>query len=180
MAGIKSTLELAMERTGKIEISEKDKVEIRHREIAQKVNGLYHRYREGSLSLNDIQKEILRTDENTAKIAREGLLSRWIEDLSLTDDDDRLLKGIEALRGRNADEAREDVHRLRAQYRKQRDELIEKTASQLTEALRKEGIEGSAVDPHVEASPDWNEESKRLDQTFGDRLEEIRKRLSAL
>lgn len=102
MAGIKSTLELAMERSGKIGISEKDKMEIRHREIAQKVNGLSHRYLEGVLTLNEILKEIQKMEENAAQTAREALLSRWIESLSFEEDDDRLLKGIEVLRGRNA------------------------------------------------------------------------------
>jgi len=40
MAEIKSTLELAMERTKKITISEKEREEIKRKRIEKKVNGL--------------------------------------------------------------------------------------------------------------------------------------------
>jgi len=49
MGEIKSSLELAMERTKKIAISEKEREEIKRREIDQKVNALSNRYREGHL-----------------------------------------------------------------------------------------------------------------------------------
>ena len=47
MAEIKSTLELALERTKKIAISEKEKEEIRRKKLLEKATGLFHRYREG-------------------------------------------------------------------------------------------------------------------------------------
>jgi len=45
MAEIKSTLEIALERTKKITISEKEKEEIRQKKLLEKAKGLFHRYR---------------------------------------------------------------------------------------------------------------------------------------
>ena len=89
MGEIKSTLELAMERTKKIAISEKEKEEIKQKEVLQKATSLFHRYREGHLPLNDILKEIERMEKKTAIMVKEILLSQWIDALSLNDDDER-------------------------------------------------------------------------------------------
>jgi len=83
MAEIKSTLELAMERTKKIAISKEERKEIKQKEILHKINGLFRRYMEGHLSLNEILKEIERMDEKTRPTAKEILLSQWIDALSL-------------------------------------------------------------------------------------------------
>ena len=42
-----------MERTKKIAISEKEKEEIKQKEVLQKATSLFHRYREGHLPLNE-------------------------------------------------------------------------------------------------------------------------------
>ena len=82
MGEIKSTLELAMERTKKFAISEKEKEEIKQKESLQKVTRLFHRYREGHLSLNEILKEIKKMEKKTATMVKELLLSQWIDALS--------------------------------------------------------------------------------------------------
>ena len=56
MGEIKSTLELAMERTKRFSVSAKEKDEIKQKEALRKATGLFHRYREGHLSLNDVLK----------------------------------------------------------------------------------------------------------------------------
>jgi len=60
MGEIKSTLELAMEKTKKFAISEKEKEEMKQKEVLQKATGLFHRYRNGLLPLNEILKQIER------------------------------------------------------------------------------------------------------------------------
>ena len=69
---IKSTLELAMERTRKFAISEKEKEEMKQKEVLKKATSLSHRYREGYLSLNDILKQIEKMEKKTRK--------RWASD----------------------------------------------------------------------------------------------------
>ena len=99
MAEIKSTLELAMERTRKMVISEEEREAIKRKEILQKVDGLFHRYREGHLPLNEVLREIDRMDDKTSLSAKEILLRKWIDELSLNDEDERLIRGMELLKG---------------------------------------------------------------------------------
>ena len=180
MAEIKSTLELAMERTKKMDISEKEREEIKQKEILQKVTGLFHRYKESHLPLNEILKEIERMDEKIGKRVKKGLLAQWINALSLNDEDENLLKGIESLKQRELDDARKKLNHLFSQYRRKKEKVKQELKAQLAEALRREGIDGSAVEPNIEVSELWKKECEKLDHLYKTKMEEIKEQLRGL
>jgi len=177
---IKSSLELAMERTKKFAISEKEKEEIKQKEILQKATSLFHRYREGYLPLYEIQKEIDRMEEKAANTVKEALLSRWIGALSLNEEDERLFKGIEWLKERKPEELKQKFLRLLSQYQKEKEGVKEKVQVQLSEILRRDGISGNAVEPKIEGSELWEKEHKKLDHPYQTKLEEIKEQLRSL
>jgi hypothetical protein len=180
MGEIKSTLELAMERTKRFAISEKEKDEIKQKETLRKATGLFHRYREGHLLLNDILKEVERMERKTATAVKEYLLSHWIDALSLDDDNDRILKGVESLKGKSIAEVEQRFDRLFSQYQREKDEVKQKTGVQLVEALKKGGIWGSAVEPKLEGSELWKKENERFVHPYRIKLEEIKEQLRSL
>jgi len=180
MAEIKSALELALERTKKITISEKEKEEIKRKEIMQKVDGLSHRYMEGYLALSEILREIERMDEKTKTMAKEVLLSQWMDALSLKKEGERVLKGVEAMKGRPIDEVKEKFHHLLSQYEEEEERIRKELRAQMAEALRKKGIWGSAVEPNIEANDLRKKEAENLDQRYHAKLEEIKEQLRAL
>jgi len=180
MAEIKSTLELAMERSKKFTISEREKEEIKQREVLQKATGLFHRYREGHLPLNEILREIERMDERSASMVRESLLDRWIDALSLNEDEERLFRGIEALKGKEIVDVKEKFHRLLSQCQEEREKIKEEVRVQLVEALRKEDIYGTAVEPRLEGSSLLEKALGNLDHPYEVELKEIKENLRAL
>jgi len=177
MGEIKSTLELVMERTKKFAISEKEKEEMKQKEVLQKATGLFRRYREGHLSLNEILKQIEKMEKKIAITVKELLLSQWIDALSLDDDDERILKGIESLKQKTIDEVKQKFNHLLAQYLSEKEKVKEKVKVQFTEALRKDSIYGSAVEPNLEKSDLWKKENEKLDQIYKVKLEEIKEQL---
>ena len=180
MGEIKSTLELAMERTKKFAISEKEKEEMKQKEVFQKATSLFHRYREGHLSLNEILKEIERMEKKTAATVKESLLSQWIDALSLDDDNERILKGIESLKQGSTDKVKEKLHPLLSQYRKEKEKIKEVIRGELTEKLKSEKIDGSAVDLKIEGNELWKIEIEKLGQCYKMKLEEIKDQLRGL
>jgi hypothetical protein len=180
MAEIKSTLELAMERTKKIAISEQEREEIKRKETIQEVNGLFHRYREGHLPLHEILKKLERMDRKMRTMAEEFLLSQWVDALSLSEEDERLIKGIEALKGREMDEQRAKMNHLLSQYRNEKEKMNEGIRTRYEDDLRKEGIYGSAVIPNIEGSEIWKKESDKLNHSYTMKLEEIKEQLRSL
>jgi len=180
MGEIKSTLELAMERTKKFALSDKDKEEMKQKEVLQKACSLFHRYRDGHLSLNEVLKEVEKMEGKTATMVKQSLLSQWIDALSLDDDNERILKGIGSFNQRNFDEVKQKFHHLLSQYQEEKETLKEKMRVQLAEALKKEGIYGSAVEPNLEKSDLWKKENEKLDLSYKMKLEEIKQRLRGL
>jgi hypothetical protein len=180
MGEIKSTLELAMERTKHFAISKKEKEEMKQKEVLQKATSLFHRYREGHLSLNEVLKEIERMERRTATTVKEYLLSHWIDALSLDDDDEGIFKGIESLKGRSGDEVKQKFYSLLSQYLGEKEKLKEEARVQFTEVLRKDGICGGAVEPKLEGSELWKKENENLDRSYLIKLDEIKEQLRNL
>jgi hypothetical protein len=180
MAEIKSSLELAMEKTKKFAISEKEKEEIKQKEVLQKATNFFHRYREGHIPLNEILKEIEKMEKKTTITVKEVLLSQWIDSLSLEDDDERTLKGIESLKEQNIDKLKEEFHTLLSQYQDEKEKVKEEVRVQFTEAIRRDGIYGSAVEPKLEGAELWKKENEKLVQSYKKKLEEIKGQLKGL
>jgi len=180
MGEIKSSIELAMERTKKFAISEKEKEEIKQKEVLQKATSLFHRYREGHLPLNNILKEIEKMEKKIAITVKKLLLSQWIDALSLDDDDERIFKGIESLKQRSMDEVKQKFHSLLSQYLSEKEKVKEEVKVQFTEALRKEGIYGNALEPQIEGGELWKKEIEKLSHSYRVKLEEIKEQLRGL
>ncbi len=177
MGEIKSTLELALERSKKFALSDQEKKELKQKEILLKANSLFHRYRDGHFSLNEVLKEIDKMDQKTSKTVKESLLSQWIDALSLEDDPERLFKGIEALKSQSLDEMKMRFQHLLSKYQEERQQVKEKLSTQLEKALRKKGIYGSAVEPNFEKSDLWGKENETLTQSYREELDRIKQEL---
>ena len=180
MGEIKSTLELAMERTKKFAISEKEKEEMKQKEVLQKATRLFYGYRDGHLPLNEILKQIERMEKKTATTVKKNLLSQWVNALSLDDEEERILKGIESLEQRNVHEIKQKFRYLLSQYQGEKEKVKEKAKVQLIEGLRRNGICGSAVEPKLEGSELWKKENEKLDDSYKMKLEEIKELLRDL
>lgn len=180
MGEIKSTLELAMERTRKLAISEEERREIKRQELLKKTTGLCHRYMEGGIPLQEVLKEIERMADEERRQVEEVLLAQWIEALSLKSDHERLLEAIESLKGKKASGVREAFRLLVSEYEGERRKAQEDMAEQIMEELRACGISGTAVIPRVEGHPGWEERCQRLEALFQKRLGEIKSALTRL
>ena len=180
MGEIKSTLELAMERTKRLAISNEEKAEIKQKEIIQKATGLFNRYMEGHFPVNEILREIERMEEKAAIAVKESLLSQWIDALSLNGEGERLLKGIESLKYQGIEDVRQKLLHLLSQYQREKEKVKQEVRIQATEALRREGIYGSAVEPNIGEGEFLKSKLEELEHAYGVRLKEIKERLRAL
>jgi hypothetical protein len=119
-------------------------------------------------------------EKKTAATVKEFLLAQWIDALSLDDDDERTLKGVESLKQRSIDEVKQNFHRLLSQYREETKKMEEGVRVQFIEALKKDGISGSAVEPKLEGSELWKKEIENLGQSHQIKLDEIKEQLRRL
>ncbi len=169
-----------MEKTKKFAVSEKEKQEMKQKEVLQKATNLFRRHRDGYLSLTEILKQIERMEEKTATRVKESLLSQWIDALSLDEGGERNLKGIESMGQRDIDEVKLKFRSLASRYQEEKEKVKERVKAERREVLRKEGIYGSAVEPKLDGDELWRKENEKLDQSYKIRLEEIKEQLRGL
>ena len=119
-------------------------------------------------------------EKKTATTVRESLLYQWIDALSLDDDDERIFKGVESLKGRSIDEGKQKFHHLLSQYQKEKEKIKEEVKAQFITALKERDIYGSAVEPNLEGGEHWKKEKDKLDNSYKTKLEEIKEQLRGL
>jgi hypothetical protein len=180
MGEIKSTLELALERTRKLAITQGEKEEIKRQELLKKATGLSRRYMEGDVPLHEVLREIERMPDQKKSKVKKLLLSQWIEALSLESDHERLFDGIESLRGMKVSEVREKFQLLVSEYQMERKKAERDIERQAIEELKSEGFSGTAVVPWLEGNPQWRERSQAMNAVFRQRVEEVREALEQL
>ncbi len=157
-----------------------EKEEIRLKDILKKATAMFHRYMENSLSLNEMERELERVEEKTSGAIREILLAQWIDAILLEKGNEKAFRGIEFLKGRSVDDTRQKLELLQSEYRQEKRQIEEMVRRRLEETLKKEGIHGSAVVPHVRGSEEWRKNMEATQQTFKGRVEEIKEGLRKL
>jgi len=101
-------------------------------------------------------------DEKTSAGVKEFLLFQWIDALSLKGEDERLIKGVEWLKNGHLEEVLERFRHLSSQYREEIEKARQEARTRLEEALKREGIAGSAIEPNVEGNPLWKEACRKI------------------
>ena len=77
MGEIKSTLDLVMEKTKHLILSEDEKVDQRRKEIGQKIKGLIKKYQDGVLTMDRFENE-LQSIQNDYKIGYRSMVTQDI------------------------------------------------------------------------------------------------------
>lgn len=163
MAEVKSTLELVMERTRHLTLTEDEKREQAVAEFKGSLGGLLQKVQDGIIGPERFKAD-LRTLEEGSRLSGSAML---IEELSprldLDGDNAWALNLIHGVFGVKTDE----LTAIFREYRKARDRLRETLSRQIQSLLaERHGISGSAVVPNCDAAPDWAAESGHLRERF--------------
>ncbi|HOV86943.1 MAG TPA: hypothetical protein PLM79_11305 [Syntrophobacteraceae bacterium] len=167
MAEIKSTLELILEKTRHMTLTEEEKKEQARADLLISLRVLVQKYQNGVLSLRDFASEYDRVRSSSREDAAGLLREELFRQLDPQKDNTSVLtllgeicsvavSGITAV----LDESREAVSRA----------LEERTKHKLEELRNDRGISGSAVLPNLEADPRWKEDRERIRDDYALRL----------
>jgi len=151
MGEIKSTLDLIMEKTKNMTLTEEEKGAIRTRELKAKVRGWFQRYSDGLLTISDLM-EFMEPDgpafDETASLMREECLAR----MNPETDNRKIFQIMDEILGIDSgpfqsliDHFHEELEQVRAG-----------ATGDARTALHERGISGTAVVPNLQISPAWN------------------------
>ncbi len=148
MAEIKSTLDLVMEKTKHLKMSQAEKRALDVKETLKKVPGLVQKYVDGAMKDREFQKEVSGYYETDRDAVLKELNKQLARSFSF-EDRDKDLRIIEAMRKLNPDrdEIVDELQNCIEKFHKVREELIEAKTSHFLKELEERGIRGSAIVP---------------------------------
>lgn len=168
MGKIRSTLDIVMERTKNLSMSQDDRQKLKHKEHGDTVRAWSQRYLDGKMTLREITSQLSAAGEDRHEmmaLLKEELLGN----IRLQEDNAKILDAMEGLRLMDRERA--------ARVIRFSEEDLEKHMTALLDSLKMElarqGIRGSAVIPNLARSGPWQDVLKKAQ-------EELVRELSAL
>jgi len=178
MAEIKSAVELAMERTKGLRLSHEELDKLKEEEIQNRARKLVNKYLEIDFHLREVERELERLDPPQRRHLEKLFLQYLSESIDLDRDNDLIFQGIETFRAGN----KPSIQKMKALIQKYRERKIREYGEadkDLLAKLERLGIRGSAVQPKVEGSQEWEEALGKFKPAFEKDLQTLRKEIQA-
>ncbi len=176
MAEIKSAIELAMERTKGLRLSNEEKEKLKEEEIHTRARGLVNRYLEQDFHTREVERELSRLAPAEGKEMETLFVNYLSEAIDLDRKNDLIFRGIESFREGNEGTI-EKMEELIRKYREKKDREYQKVEKDALGELERRGISGSAVQPAMEDTEAWENAQARIRPEFEKKLEGLKKGL---
>jgi hypothetical protein len=178
MSGIKSAIELAMERTKNLVMSEEERKSFAAKELEHKVRAVVRRYLEGIIESDGVNKELaaVEGDEKSIKSLFVDLL---VDEFDVKERNECLLDLLSDIAGRIKEPLRQELEAMRGRYAEQIKNSESAVRGKIIGRLKEMGIAGSAVEPNTEEWDEWGESIKEAGESFKKSLTGWKNKLKA-
>jgi hypothetical protein len=169
MGEIKSTLDIIMEKTKGLTMTEEEKETFRKKETEGKVRGLLQRFLDGFIDSERLKNEIGGLGEKRYAVARAALLRECMGRMEPGADNTILLDAVENAVGLNIAPVQKiilDYNQDLEQKKMDRKQVLQKNLEGL-------GISGTAVIPNIHADQEWIRYLSEMNKGFQKKLEKI-------
>jgi hypothetical protein len=174
MAEIKSTLDLVMEKTKHLSLSDDEKQKQKSVEIEKRINGLLQKCRDQILSTDELQQEYGRLKKEFSLTNDSCLISQIISSIDPLGDNLILL----ALLNKFCAGGSAGVESLLSEFQDEFNSAASYRMLEFREDLaRNHHISGSAVVPNLQTDDDWMVEAGALRARFEAELEAEKEKL---
>lgn len=179
MAEIKSSIEIAMEKTKGLILSREEMQKIKDEELRTKAQGLVHRFLEVDFHLREVEKELAKLEGNQKKILEKLIWQQLIEAIDLDRANELIFEGLASLRpGSSA--LIEQVRNLLAEYQEKKNRVFAETTVVILNNLEKKGISGTALQPKVVESKEYNDFLAKIKLPLVTKLQKFQEELKNL
>lgn len=176
MAEIKSAVELAMEKTKGLGLSREEKEKLKEEELHSRAQGLVNRFLEIDFHLKEVEKDLAKYDPGQREHLEKLMLHYLCEAIMLDRDNDLIFQGIEAFEKKSKNTIKK-IRELIEDYRQRQEKEYKQAEKVLLKKWERQGISGSAVQPKIEGSQEWQEAVGKFKQPFDDQLHILKKQL---
>jgi hypothetical protein len=178
MAEIKSAIELAMERTKNLVMSDEEKKEFARKDAEDKLKAVVRRFQEGMIDAAAFARDYNEID-GTDAYKRGIIVDIVVQEFESTTERERLFSLLELLGERRGPELAEEVRLLRMWFEKElkfrEGDIREKILSRLADI----GISGSAVRPNLAEWEESQDAAREIGVSIRDRINAWKRKLVA-
>jgi hypothetical protein len=169
MAEIKSTLDIIMEKTKGLTMTDEEKRELKRKEIAGKFKGLVQKFLDNIIDLDRLKVEAAAVGEGHEDMFRRVSMQEAMGRIGPEGDNEPLLEILESTTGMDTGPIREFITDFERKLEKER-AVHEKG---LKKKLKKKGISGSAVIPNLDADSQWRDYVSKRKEKFRKEIESL-------
>ncbi len=169
MGEIRSTMDIIMEKTKGLTMTEEEKEAFRKKETEGKVRGLFQRFLDGFIDAERLKDGIGSLGEKRYAVAREALLRECMGRMEPGADNTILLDALENAAGLDIAPIKKiilDYNQDLEQQEMDRKQVLQKNLEGL-------GISGSAVIPNIHADQEWIRYLPEMNKGFRKKVETL-------
>jgi hypothetical protein len=178
MSGIKSAIELAMERTKNLVMTQEERKSLAMKEMENRIRAVVRRYLEGFIESDGVNKEILGV-EGDEKSKMLVLTDVMVDEFDVKERNERLLDLLGHVATRASEPLGKDLEGMREVYVRQIEGGKPAVHERILGRLKEMGITGGAVEPNAEEWDEWGESIKAAGEAFRQRIAEWKDKLKA-
>ncbi|MBW1888871.1 MAG: hypothetical protein JRI52_11085 [Deltaproteobacteria bacterium] len=173
MGEIKSTLEIIMEKTKDLTLTEEERKEFKQKDMAGKIKGVIQKFLDGIIDLNRLKMEIAALEKDNQDMVTRLVMDELLPRIKLQEDNALFLQILDIREGIDTAPIKEILADFEKRLAKER-AVQEK---ELMKSLKDKGVSGSAVIPNPNADPDGVNNISEMKKEFEERLRLYRKNL---
>jgi len=151
MADIRSTLDIIMERTKNMTMSDEERAEFQRQTLTGKIKGWVQKYLDGVIGVKEIKSEIDSESSKALSEIEKILKNELVGRLDPDSDNEKIFQLLKEVLHMNIDPLEQVIGKF------YEDVIIEKARKirSLRQALEERHISGSAVVPNVDQDASW-------------------------
>jgi hypothetical protein len=175
MAEIKSTLDLVLERTKHLSLSDEEKREQQQAELRMRLKGLLLKAQDQSLTIEQVGKELNDLKEKQGPSFQQLLLEVLLDEISLQRDNRLPVIFLRRIGRAQTDKLEALLHDYRQAIQKKAAEAEHSARARL---FKSHAVSGPAVVPNLALDQDWQRASQMIRDEFSRLLEKEKGRLA--
>jgi hypothetical protein len=174
MGEIKSTLDLVMEKTKNLSLSDEERQRQKNKEIGSRIRGLLQKFIDQVLNIDNLRSEYQKLQKDYDLSGDAPLVKEICSQIELAKDNQALFNILAELKVPDFEELTSILQKFQAV----RDTAVRKRRKILKEQLAKiHFISGSAVVPNLENDDDWRKEAGQISAEFEAKLNQAKTKL---
>jgi hypothetical protein len=163
---IKSTLDLVLEKTRNLTLSEEEKRSLAREELDKKIRGIVGKYLDNLLPSDRIREELESAESSEPDLPYKLFTVHLLAQVDLDVDISAIISALKEVVGFDTAPLELLQQEYKAEKEVARRSFVEETLSE----LNKGGVSGSAVVPNMDGIPEWLEFQRELSERYREKI----------